>query len=169
MIAIAVLVCVSMLGVSISTALVAGRPVPAPLMLDHKTLDFYGGPDDGWRRFELTATIAGERGEGQLAITVFNPNPAEPRDPLIRDLFGDRMDDVKPTSTEHKVTLKLIKSEDDLPRAGRRWRSFARARKRTRSPIRAPWAAGRFITLRDQTTGRTEGSSSWCRPTASTG
>src|SRR5262249_30060151 len=54
-----------------------------------------------------------------LTITRLNPDPAEPREPLIRDLFGDRIDEVKPTSTEHKVTLKLIKSEDDLPRAGR--------------------------------------------------
>src|SRR5262249_13752847 len=119
MIAIAFLVCVSITVVSISTALVAGRPVPRPLVLDHKTLDFYGGPAAGLRRFVLSAMIARERGEGQLTITRLNPDPAEPREPLIRDLFGDRIDEVKPTSTEHKVTLKLIKSEDDLPRAGR--------------------------------------------------
>jgi hypothetical protein len=119
MLAIAFLVCVSVVVVSISTALVAGRPVAAPLLLDHQTLDFYGGPDDGWRRFELTATIAGERGEGQLRMSVLNPDPAEPREPLTRDLFGDRMGEVKPTATEHKVVLKLIKSEGDLPKVRR--------------------------------------------------
>jgi hypothetical protein len=29
------------------------------------------------------------------------------------------MDGVKPTSTKHKITLKLVRSEEDLPRAGR--------------------------------------------------
>jgi hypothetical protein len=98
------------------TRLPADPPDPQPLKLDHKTLDLYGGADDAWRRFELTATISGDRGEGQLRITHFHPEKEE----LLRDLFGDRMEKVRPTGiTEHKITLKLVKSANDLPGARR--------------------------------------------------
>jgi len=91
----------------------ADPPDAKPLKLDHKTLDVYGGPDDSWRRFELTATISGDRGEGRLRIIHFHPEQED----LVRDLFGDRTDKVKPSGDdEYKITLKLIKSEDDLPR-----------------------------------------------------
>jgi hypothetical protein len=87
-----------------------------PLKLDHKTLDLYGGPDDAWRRFELTATIKGERGEGQLRITHFHPE----KEDLMRNLFGDRMEKLEPPrTTEYKITLKLVKTKDDLPEARR--------------------------------------------------
>jgi hypothetical protein len=115
--AIVFLVFAPVMVASIGTWLAADPPDAKPLKLDHKTLDLYGGPDDDWRRFELTATISGERGEGQLRITHFHP---EPEKYLTRDLFGDRMDKVKPTSTdEYKITLKLVKSKDDLPSARR--------------------------------------------------
>jgi hypothetical protein len=104
---------------SIGTTPAADPPDAKPLKLDHKTLDLYGGPDDAWRRFELTATITGERGEGRLRITHFHAN-GEKGEPLMRELFGDRMERLKPTgTTEHKITLKLVKSKDDIPEARR--------------------------------------------------
>jgi len=128
--AIVFLVLAAVLGASLGTRLAADRPDAKPLKLDHKTLDLYGGPDDGWLRFELTATISGESGKGQLRITRFDPSGGKGREPLIRDLFGDRMAKEKPTSTtEHKVTLKLVKSKDDLPKGARRASEVVDARK----------------------------------------
>jgi hypothetical protein len=101
---------------SVGRVLVADPPDVKPLKLDHKTLDLDAGPDEGWLRFEVRATIAGDRGEGTLRITRFNPFPGNTSpEPLLRDLFGDRTGEEKPTSTDHKVTLKRVKSKDDLP------------------------------------------------------
>jgi hypothetical protein len=119
--ALVFLVCAPVLILSVGQVLIADQPEVNPLKLDHKTLDIYCGPEaDGWMRFELTATISGERGEGTLRITRFDPFPGnQSPEPLLRDLFGDRMGEEKPTSKEHKITLKLVKSKDDLPDARR--------------------------------------------------
>jgi hypothetical protein len=112
--AIVLLVFAPVIGGSIGTRPAADPQDDKPLKLDHKTLDLYGGPDDAWRRFELTATITGERGEGRLRITHLRPEQED----LMRNLFGDRMEKLKPISTdEHKITLKVVKSEDDISKA----------------------------------------------------
>ena len=123
------LVCASVLIPSTGATPAADPSKAKPLQLDHKTLDVFAGEDDGWLRFQVTATLTGEGGEGTLRISRFNPNPAEPREPLIRDLFGDRMGREKPTTTEHKVILKLVKSEDDLPKNARRAAAVVHVRK----------------------------------------
>jgi hypothetical protein len=124
---------------SAGSALAADPPHVKPLKLDHKTLDcWFGQEEGGWWRFELTATISGERGEGKLRIAHFSEAEGEP---LVRDLFGDRMNKVKETSTAHTITLKLVKSEDDLPKHARRALEIVRERK-DRKPFADPSPKG---------------------------
>jgi hypothetical protein len=132
------LVGVSVVVAALSTVPAADPPEAKSLKLDHKTLDLFGGPDDGWVRFELTATISGERGEGKLRITGWSFTDGG--EPLLCDLFGDRMGKEKSTSSEHKITLKLVKSEDDLPRA-RRASDVVRERK-DKNPFADPSPKG---------------------------
>jgi hypothetical protein len=81
---------------------------PKALALDHRTLDFCT-EGEGWRRYELTATVTDEKGEGKLRLTLWSP------DGVTRDLFGDRTGKGKPVTTTHDITLIRIKSVEDLP------------------------------------------------------
>jgi hypothetical protein len=87
-------------------------PDTKPVKLKHKTLDVYAGGDDGWLRFELTGALEKGAGKGKLRIT---RDDGPPKGEGIRNLFGDRTDRASKSTTEHDITLKLVRSRDDLP------------------------------------------------------
>jgi hypothetical protein len=88
-------------------------PDTKPVKLNHKTLDLYAGGDDGWLRFELTGALEKGAGKGKLRIT---RDDGPPKGEGIRNLFGDRTDKASKSTTEHDITLKLVRSRDDLPK-----------------------------------------------------
>jgi hypothetical protein len=92
----------------------ADDPDTKPFKLNHKTLDLYGGGDDGWLRFELTGEVEKGTGKGKLRIT---RGDGPPKGEGIRNLFGDRTDKASKSTTEHDITLKLVRSREDLPDA----------------------------------------------------
>jgi hypothetical protein len=89
-------------------------PDTKPVKLNHKTLDLYGGADDGWLRFELTGTLEKGAGKGKLRIT---RNDGPPKGEDIRNLFGDRTDKASKNKNteEHDITLKLVRKRENLP------------------------------------------------------
>jgi hypothetical protein len=88
-------------------------PDPKPVKLNHKTLDLYAGGDDGWLRFELSGVLQQGAGKGKLRIS---RDDGPPKGEGIRNLFGDRTDKASKRTTEHAITMKLVRSRDDLPK-----------------------------------------------------
>ncbi len=88
------------------------NPDTKPFKLNHKTLDLYAGGDDGWLRFELTGAVEKGVGKGKVRIT---RDDGPPKGEGIRNLFGDRTDKASKSTTEHDISLKLVRSREDLP------------------------------------------------------